>query len=125
MDREKIIVVYRGDCILNHYSEIKKYFDGNKIEQFKKINNSEGKHIKHPILYLIEDSTKELNYNTEKAFAVLNNKDNNYFKSMKKKIENEKNFSNINGYLGEMRCYGSLLDAFTNNTLVSPIKTVK
>lgn len=125
MDREKIIVVYRGDCILNHYSEIKKYFDGNKIEQFKKINNSEGKHIKHPILYLIEDSTKELNYNTEKAFAVLNNKDNNYFKSMKKKIENEKNFSNINGYLGEMRCYGSLLDAFTNNTLVSPIKTKK
>ena len=107
------------------YSELEEYFDTNKIEKFKKMKDIEGKHIKHPILYLIENSTQESKYNTQKAFFLLNDKDNNYFESKKKKIENEKNFSNINGYLGEMRCYGCLLDVFTDNILVNPIKTKK
>lgn len=110
---------------MNCHSELEKYFDTNTIEQFKKMKDSDGKHIKHPITYLIEDATPELKYNTTRAFLVLNNKDNNYFERMKKKIEKGNDFSNINADLGEMRCYGSLLDVFTNNILIRPIKPQK
>lgn len=61
---------------------------------------------------------------TKNAFSFLNNLEN---KSFKKKVKRQligKDLQNINGILGEVRCYGYLSNVFGTSN-VSPIKETK
>lgn len=113
---------------INYKNEeaFEKYFNVEKIEEFKNINNIEGKHIKHPILYLMQNPKMNVTYNTKFSFDYLNSINSDYLNKMIKKIEKEKNFSNINGLLGEIRTYAYLLDSFMNsNITINSVNTKK
>lgn len=106
--------------------EWSKYFTIEEVKKFELMKNKEGKHIKHPIVHLINNENVDVSFNTKLSFDIINNCDDGYLARMKAKIMEEQNFSNINGFLGEIRCYGYLLDSFNdNNITVKPIPTTK
>lgn len=93
--------------------EIKEIFEDN-IEKFQNMQDYAGKHIIHPIIYLCNNKEKTVYYNTQKAFVNLKYNNIQFFNRSKRNIEKENDFNNINGILGEVRCYGYLLECFQN-----------
>lgn len=86
------------------------------------MENNEGTHIKHPVTYLLQENA-EVCRNTTSAFTIISNYDNEYYSKIKDRIVKEQNYSNINGYLGELRCYGYLLQCFDKTISVKPVST--
>lgn len=110
--------------MFNITNELESFFDSNEMEQFKSMKNSEETHIEHPIMYLLKEK-REACWNTELAFKLTSTYDNRYYSKIKESIAKEQNYSSINGYLGEIRCYGYLLKCFDENIIVKPIRTKK
>lgn len=109
---------------------LRKFFSIRKIKKFELMKDSYGRHIVHPILYLIKHSKSKATFNTKRTFDIINTYDTNYLRKMKKKIEGKmkmkQDFTSINGFLGEIRCYGYLLDCFIDNYInISPVPTNK
>ena len=83
----------------------------------------------HPIFYLLKDDMEiyhSSNFNkltflcTKRAFSILNDSQNQTFQKKIKKQLIGKDLQNINGALGEVRCFGYLFSVFGLN--VKPIK---
>ena len=101
-----------------------KLFTLEDIEEIKNTKNSKSLHIIQPILYLFDKNNRNENYNTNFSLNSIFLSDNQYYLNNKKKeIMEESDFTNINGKLGEIRCYGYLLSSFMNTNInTTPIK---